>query len=258
MVTLFPGLFGSFLGESLIGKALDKRAFQIRVTDIRDFTEDRHRTADDRPFGGGPGMVLKPEPLAQAITHSMEQSEPGWKRRTILLTPTGVTLNQAMVEQLAALDHLILVCGRYEGVDQRVIETLVDEEISIGDYVLSGGEVPAMVLIEAVGRLLPGVLGKQESTEEETFSEGLLEYPHYTRPRIFEGREVPEVLLSGDHAAIRRWRRRESLRRTLLRRPDMLSRAELSEEDRDYVDEVQAELDARTMQKMLDFSRPGD
>ncbi len=255
VVTLFPALFDSFLRESLIGKALEKRIFDIRVTDIRDFTEDKHRTADDRPFGGGPGMVLKPEPVAGAIGHCKSTVSDEAKTRVILLSPAGRTLSQALVESYASLDHLILVCGRYEGIDQRVSEALVDDEISVGDYVLSGGEIPAMVLIEAVGRLLPGTLGKFESTEEETFSSGLLEYPHYTRPRDFRGLTVPDVLLSGDHEAIRRWRRLESLRRTLLRRPEMLSRASLTAEDLQILEQVRAEAEAEALsEKMLDFS----
>jgi len=253
LVTLFPSLFDSFLGQSLIGKALEKKAFDVRVIDIRDFSKDKHRTADDRPFGGGPGMVLKPEPVAQAVSHALESAPGKAETRVVLLSPAGEALNQAKVEAYAALDHLILVCGRYEGVDERVSRTLVDEEISVGDYILSGGEVPAMVLVEAVGRLLPGVLGKSESTEEETFASGLLEYPHYTRPRIFQGLAVPEVLISGDHAAIRDWRRQESLRRTLHRRPEMLARAPLSAQDRQVLERLREE-----MEKGLDFSGPDD
>ncbi|MDY6850980.1 MAG: tRNA (guanosine(37)-N1)-methyltransferase TrmD [Thermodesulfobacteriota bacterium] len=253
LVTLFPSLFDSFLGQSLIGKALKKKAFEVRVIDIRDFSTDKHRTADDRPFGGGAGMVLKPEPVARAVSHALESAPGKVKTRVILLSPAGETLNQVKVGEYAALDHLILVCGRYEGVDERVSRTLVDEEISVGDYILSGGEVPAMVLVEAVGRLLPGVVGKSESTEEETFTDGLLEYPHYTRPRVFQSLAVPEVLLSGDHAAIRDWRRGESLRRTLRRRPEMLARARLSPQDREVLERLREETE-----KGLDFSGPDD
>jgi len=259
LVTLFPGIFDSFLGESLIGKALEKGIFSVRVIDIRDFAADKHRTADDRPFGGGPGMVLKPEPTAGAVSYARRSGPETNRRVVVLLTPAGETLTQAKVEALAGLDHLILICGRYEGVDERISQTLVDQEISIGDYVLAGGEVPAMVMVEAVARLLPGVVGKMESAEEETFSEGLLEYPQYTRPRVFQGLEVPEVLLSGDHAAIRAWRRRESLRRTLIRRPDLLSKAGLSSEDLRFLEQVRRELEAaegRT--KELDFSGADD
>lgn len=230
LITLFPSLFDSFLQESLIGKALESKAFEVGIIDIRDFTADRHRTADDRPFGGGPGMVLKPEPVAGAIKHALVGRENPEESLVVLLTPSGRPLTQARVEKLAELDHLVLVCGRYEGVDDRISRILVDEEISVGDYVLSGGEIPAMVVMEAVTRLLPGVLGKMESTEEETFRNGLLEYPQYTRPRVFQDIAVPDVLLSGDHAAIRAWRLEESIKRTLKRRPEMLERAELTKE----------------------------
>ncbi len=240
LITIFPGLFESFLRESLIGRAIENKAFDVRLFDVRDFTNDTHRVVDDRPFGGGPGMVLKPEPLHGAIKHALD-SAPGGSSRVVLLTPAGWPLNQTKVEDYAALDHLILVCGRYEGVDERVSQTLVDEEISVGDYVLSGGEVPAMVLIEAVARLLPGVIGKPESTQEESFSQGLLEYPQYTRPRDFEGLTVPETLLSGDHAAIRAWRLEASLRRTLARRPDMIDRADLSVEENKILEKIKAE-----------------
>ena len=242
IATLFPALFDSFLNESLIAKALEKRAFEVRIIDIRDFTRDRHRTADDRPFGGGPGMVLKPEPVTAAVRSAMSDY-PARRRRVILLTPSGTPLNQAKVEALAELDHIILVCGRYEGVDDRVNRAVIDEEVSIGDYVLSGGEVPAMVLLEAVTRLLPDVLGKEESVKEETFQNGLLEYPQFTRPREFEGMAVPDVLLSGDHAAIRRWRLEESIRRTLKRRPDVLARVPLSREASELLEKIKEEQD---------------
>jgi tRNA (guanine37-N1)-methyltransferase len=237
VLTLFPEMFNSFLQESLIGKALEKRAFEIKVVDIRDFTTDRHRTVDDRPFGGGPGMVLKPEPVVLAV-ESAHRSLAAAGRRTIMLSPSGRTLTQEKVRELAGLDHLVLVCGRYEGIDERVA-CVIDEHLSIGDYVLSGGEVPAMVVVEAVARLLPGVLGKAESTREESFTDGLLEYPHYTRPRIFNGREVPETLLSGDHGAIRKWRLKESLKRTLKRRPDLLQTADLGLEGQKILAELQ-------------------
>lgn len=252
IITLFPSLFESFLQESLIGKALEKRAFEVRVIDIRDFTNDRHRTADDRPFGGGPGMVLKPEPVAGAIRYASGERGVS-EKRVVLMTPSGRPLNQEKVEELSLLDHLVVVCGRYEGIDYRINELLIDEEISIGDYVLSGGEVPAMVLMEAVTRLLPGVLGKMESTDEETFRNGLLEYPHYTRPRVFEGREVPEVLLSGDHAAIKKWRLEASLRRTLEQRPEMLDSAKLTAEERNVLGEIQSEAGEKKFKNFLDF-----
>ena len=192
IITLFPAMFESFLRESLIGKALEKGAFEARVTDIRDHTTDRHRTADDRPFGGGAGMVLKPEPIVSAVETLLAEKNDRSNARVILLSPSGYPLTQAKVEELAQLDRLVLICGRYEGVDDRVSRLVVDEELSIGDYVMQGGELGAMVIVEAVARLLPGVLGKQESVEEETFQDGLLEYPHYTRPREFRSLEVPE------------------------------------------------------------------
>ena len=230
ILTLFPELFDSFLGASLIGKALEKGVFEIQVVDIRAFSTDRHKSVDDRPFGGGPGMVLKPGPIVRAV-ESCALSGPDSSGKTMLLTPTGTPLTQTKLRELAQLSRLVLVCGRYEGVDARIM-SVIDEELSIGDYVLSGGEVPAMVVIEAVTRLLPGVVGKFESTEEDTFSEGLLEYPQYTRPRDFRGQKVPDVLVSGDHAAIRAWRLEQSLERTALRRPDLLDRADLSAEAR--------------------------
>lgn len=245
LITLFPRMFDSFLAESLIGKALEKEIFEVRVVDIRDFACDRHHTADDRPFGGGPGMVLKAGPLAGAITESLKTAPLG-RTRVILLTPGGAPLTQDKVEDLAGYDHLVLICGRYEGVDERVVRLYVDEEISVGDYVLCGGEVPAMVVVEAAARLLPGVLGKMESTDEESFTSGLIEYPHYTRPRVFEGLDVPEVLLSGDHAAIRSWRLRQSLRRTLDRRPDLIRPEELSGEARKALNEIRAETGKKT------------
>ncbi|MBW2323068.1 MAG: tRNA (guanosine(37)-N1)-methyltransferase TrmD [Deltaproteobacteria bacterium] len=241
VVTLFPQLFDSFLRESLIGKALDKEVFEVRLIDIRDFTTDRHRTADDRPYGGGAGMILMPEPLAKAISFARETDTEGVESRVVLLNPVGQPFSQQRAIKYATLEHLILVCGRYEGIDHRISLTLIDEEISLGDFVLSGGEVPAMAVIEAVTRLLPGVLGAAESVEEETFSNGLLEYPQYTRPRDFQGLAVPEVLLSGNHEAIRKWRRRESLKRTFQRRPDMLAKAELSDSDREFLGQLSKE-----------------
>ncbi|MBW1710114.1 MAG: tRNA (guanosine(37)-N1)-methyltransferase TrmD [Deltaproteobacteria bacterium] len=241
VVTLFPQLFDSFLRESLIGKALDKEVFEVRLIDIRDFTTDRHRTADDRPYGGGAGMILMPEPLAKAISFARETDTDGVESRVVLLNPVGQPFSQQRAIKYATLEHLILVCGRYEGIDHRISLTLIDEEISLGDFVLSGGEVPAMAVIEAVTRLLPGVLGAAESVEEETFSNGLLEYPQYTRPRDFQGLAVPEVLLSGNHEAIRKWRRRESLKRTFQRRPDMLAKAELSDSDREFLGQLSKE-----------------
>ena len=237
LVTIFPRLFESPLQEGLIRRARERGALEVRVYDLRQFAPDRHRTTDDYPYGGGAGMVMKVEPVARAIAH-LRQEDPGaW---VILLTPQGRRLEQSWARELATRGHLVFVCGRYEGVDERV-RALVDEELSIGDYVLSGGELAALVVIEVLARLLPGVVGDARSLEEESFAEGLLEYPQYTRPRVFQGMEVPEVLLSGDHERIRRWRRRESLRRTLERRPDLLEGARLSEEDRRILEELRDE-----------------
>ncbi|MCJ7832507.1 MAG: tRNA (guanosine(37)-N1)-methyltransferase TrmD, partial [Actinobacteria bacterium] len=197
VLAIFPEIFDSPLGASLLGKAIEQGIAQVEIHDIRDHTTDKHRQVDDESFGGGPGMVMKPEPIFAAV----EALAPG-PRRTILLSPAGRRLDQELVRELAAEPHLVLICGRYEGVDERIVEGLPAEEISIGDYVLSGGEVPALVLIEAVTRLLPGVVGRTESIEQDSFEDGQLDHPHYTRPAEFRGMEVPEVLRSGDHAAI--------------------------------------------------------
>ncbi|MDR2945947.1 MAG: tRNA (guanosine(37)-N1)-methyltransferase TrmD [Candidatus Adiutrix sp.] len=228
VISIFPDLFHSFLSESLMAKAIEKGLLEVKVTTPRDFTTDRHHTADDRPYGGGPGMVLKPEPLAAAI-EAASAARPVRPRR-IFLSPSGRTLTQAKVKELSQEDGLLLICGRYEGLDQRVIDLLVDEEISIGDYVVNGGEVPAMVLMEAVARLLPGFMGKQESADEESHQSGLLEYPHYTRPAEFRGLAVPDILLSGNHKDVTEWRLKASLARTLAARPEMLAAADLSPE----------------------------
>lgn len=241
LVTLFPDLFDSFLRSSLIGKALSGNVLEIRLVNIRDFTSDRHRTADDRPYGGGPGMVLMPEPLARAIEFARGNEPEQAESRTALLNPAGRPFDQSKAKEYAALDHLILVCGRYEGVDERICQTLIDEEISLGDFILSGGEVPAMAVIEAVARLLPGFLGAAASVNEETFSDGLLEYPQYTRPDSFRGLDVPEVLLSGNHGAINTWRRRMRLRRTYERRPGLLAEAKLTDTDRKFLAKLDSE-----------------
>jgi tRNA (guanine37-N1)-methyltransferase len=219
IVTLFPELFPGPLGASVIGRGLAEKRWSLALTQLRDFAPDRHRTVDDTPAGGGAGMVLKPDILAAAID---AVSPPGDPRPRLLMSPRGSPLDQARVRALAAGPGAVIVCGRFEGVDQRVIEARGLEEVSIGDYVLAGGEVAAMVLIEAVVRLLPGVLGAAQSPLEESFEAGLLEYPHYTRPQIFEGREIPPVLISGDHARIARWRREQAEALTRIRRPDLL------------------------------------
>ena len=214
--TIFPGLVDGFASESLLGRARQQGTLDVRVHDLRDQTTDTHRTVDDSPFGGGAGMVMVPEPIFAAV----ELVDP--PRPLLYLSPAGRRLDQACARELAALDGFSLLCGRYEGVDERVREHLVDGELSIGDYVLGGGEVAAMVVLEAVGRLVPGVMGNDTSAEEESFSDGLLEYPHYTRPAEFRGWTVPDVLRSGDHAKVARWRRAESLRRTVAQRPDLI------------------------------------
>jgi tRNA (guanine37-N1)-methyltransferase len=220
VITIFPELFEPFLSTSLLGAAIQTGGIEVAVHDLRDWTEDRHRSVDDEPYGGGPGMVMKPEPLVGAIEALAGPRGPGREARVVLLSPQGQRLSQETVRSLSEEQGLVLVCGRYEGVDQRVIDLAVDEEISIGDYVLSGGEVPAMVLIEAISRLLPGTLGNPESFRTESFEGGVLEGPQYTRPASFRGREVPEILRSGDHAAIARWRHERALEITKRRRPD--------------------------------------
>ncbi len=222
VITLFPRLFEPFLRESLLGIALREGLVEIAVHDLRDWAQDRHRTADDAPYGGGPGMVMKAEPLVRAIEALAGPKGAGRRARVLLLSPQGRRLDQARLEGIAREQHVVLVCGRYEGVDQRAIELAVDEELSLGDFVLSGGEVPAMAVIEGVVRLVPGVLGNPESTRAESFQGGLLEGPHYTRPEEFRGLRVPEVLRSGDHAAVERWRQEQARAVTRRRRPDLL------------------------------------
>ena len=218
ILTIFPGIFESPLRESLLGKAIESGVLDVRVHDIREHAEDRHRQVDDEPYGGGPGMVMQAAPIFAAV----DTLGPG-DRRTLLLSPAGRRLDQALVRELAAEPWLVLICGRYEGVDERVAEGLPAEEVSIGDYVLSGGEVPALVVLEAVTRLVPGVVGREESLAAESFEDGLLDHPHYTRPRVVRGMEAPEVLLSGDHAQIADWRRRAAREKTKRNRPDLLS-----------------------------------
>jgi tRNA (guanine37-N1)-methyltransferase len=218
VITLFPAMFRGPLDESILQRARDRNLVTIRLIDLRDFTHDKHRTVDDKPFGGGPGMLLKPEPLFEAV-----ESLRGPDSHVILLTPQGQTLKQPLVQSLSAKPHLILICGAYEGVDERVREHLVDTEVSIGDYVLTNGNLPAMVLIDAVVRLLPGALGDDQSAHDESFSRNLLEYPHYTRPVEFRGWKVPDVLVSGNHAAIAKWREEQRKQRTRKRRPDLLA-----------------------------------
>jgi tRNA (guanine37-N1)-methyltransferase len=221
VVTIFPELFAPFLATSLVGRASDSGRLTVSVHDLREHTEDRHRSVDDEPYGGGGGMVMTAPPWLRAVRAlSAEEPEPPWR---VLLSPQGSRLDDAKVRQLAARPGLMLLCGRYEGIDERVRMAVVDEEISIGDYVLSGGEVAAMVVIEAVSRQIPGVVGLADSVEQDSFRSGLLDYPHYTRPPVVEGLAVPEVLLSGNHAAIRRWRQEAALAATREKRPDLLA-----------------------------------
>lgn len=236
VLTLFPEMFAGPLDHSIVGRARQRGILEVQLVNIRDFTTDKHRIVDDTPYGGGPGMVMKPEPLFAAIESVRESSA----THVILMDPQGHPFTQKRAWELAQKPHLVLVCGHYEGVDERV-RTLVDEELSIGDYVLTGGELPAMVVLDAVCRLLPGALGEAASAQEESFEDGLLDHPHYTRPAVFRGMAVPDVLLSGHHAEIRRWRRREALRRTWLRRPDLLASARLTDEDRRWLAELEAE-----------------
>ncbi|OGW63584.1 MAG: tRNA (guanosine(37)-N1)-methyltransferase TrmD [Nitrospirae bacterium RBG_16_64_22] len=241
VLTLFPGFFSSPLSETLLKRAREKGALDVSLVDIRGFTEGRHKTADDAPYGGGAGMVLKPEPIFRAVEAVRRSSQA--EVRVVLLSPQGKLFSQETAREYAENPKdLVLICGRYEGVDERVAAHLADEELSIGDYVLSGGEAPALVVLEAVARLLPGVLGAEESARQDSFSEhGILDHPHYTRPPEFEGMKVPDVLLSGNHEEIRKWRRREALRKTLAARPDLLARASLTEEDKRILKDLEAE-----------------
>jgi tRNA (guanine37-N1)-methyltransferase len=218
ILTLFPGMFQGPLQESILGRAVQQGLVEFQTHNIRDFATGRHKVVDDYPFGGGPGMVMKPEPITAAVESVRREDS-----RVLLMSAQGKPFRQSTAQRLSALPHLILLCGHYEGVDERVIETLVDEEISIGDFVLTGGELPAMVVCDAVVRLIPGVLGAEDSTEEESFSSGVLEYPHYTRPAEFRGKGVPDVLLSGNHPKVAQWRREQSLLRTMRRRPELLT-----------------------------------
>ncbi len=239
ILTLFPGIFESPLDESLIRKAREKGLLEFNIVNIRDFAADIHRTCDDAPFGGGAGMVMKAEPVRHATAHVRKELP---EARFVLLTPDGKRFDQESAARFALLPHLALLCGRYEGVDERV-RALVDEEISIGDYILSGGETAALVVVDAVSRLVPGVLGNEASPVDESFAQGLLEYPQYTRPREFMGMEAPEALLSGNHEEIRKWRRKESIRRTILRRPDLMERFRPTREDEVMIREVMEELE---------------
>ena len=238
IVTIFPDMVSAALTAGVIGRARDRGLLDIVVHNLRDFTTDRHKVVDDVPFGGGPGMVMKPEPFVAAAEGIVERrGRPG---AVLLMSPAGTRFTQGHAERFATLGHIVILCGRYEGVDERVREHVATEEVSIGDYVLSGGEVPALVVVDAVSRLVPGVIGDEQSVEEDSFTRGLLDHPHYTRPAEFRGWKVPEVLLSGHHGEIRRWRHREAIRRTAERRPELLAGAALDSADEDLVRELDA------------------
>ena len=241
VITIFPGIVRGFLSYGLIGRAIETGKLVVEVADLRDCAHDRHRSVDDAPFGGGGGMVMRPEPVFEAVEAHGKDGD-----RVVLLSPQGARLTHGKAAELATRPGLVLLCGRYEGVDERVRLALVDEEISIGDYVLMGGELPALVLLEAVARFVPGVLGNEDSSARDSFASGLLDFPHYTRPQEYRGIRVPEVLLSGDHEAVARWRRREALRSTLRNRPDLLGSVSLSDEDNAIMETLKREATHET------------
>lgn len=242
VITLFPEMFDAVIDYGITSRAVDNGILQVSCWNPRDFTSDRHQTVDDRPYGGGPGMVMKIEPLRAAITAARSELP---QARVIYLSPQGRRLDQRGTQELAQREQLILVAGRYEGIDERLIEADIDEEWSIGDYVLSGGELAAMVLIDATTRLLPGALNDEQSAQQDSFTDGLLDCPHYTRPEEYAGKHVPQVLMSGDHAAIRRWRLKQALGRTWLRRPELLAQRELDKEQRCLLDDFICEQKVR-------------
>ena len=238
VVTIFPEMFDGLLDVGVLKRAINNRLIEVNLTDIRDFTTDKHRSVDDYQFGGGSGMLLKPDPLFKSVESIQQQQSLDINVPVILMSPQGRTLSQKIVEDLSRFENLVLVCGRYEGVDERVREHLVTDEISIGDYVLSGGELAAMVLIETISRLIPGVLGSIESAEDDSFTSELLQNPQYTRPSLFRDWSVPEVLLSGDHKEIEKWRRQEALRRSHKRRPDLLDKNKLTKDELSFIKEL--------------------
>lgn len=235
ILTIFPEMFESVLNASILGRAREQGLVEVQCVDIRPFSDRKHKNTDDYPFGGGAGMVMLAQPIMDAMASVTGE---GFRGRRIFMGPRGTTLTTAKARELAKEEELVILCGHYEGVDQRVLDSCIDEEISIGDYILTGGELAAMVLTDCVARFIPGVLGSAESPEEESFSDGLLEYPHYTRPRELNGMTVPEVLLSGDHARIKAWRRQESLRTTKRFRPDLLEKAELTDKEKRLLEEL--------------------
>lgn len=239
ILSIFPEMFEGPFNESVVKRAQEMELVTVAIHNLRDYTTDKHRTTDDVPYGGRGGMVMKPEPIFRAVESVLGEERD--KTKVILLSPQGRLFSQKVAHELSALPRIFLICGHYEGVDERVAQHLADEELSIGDYILTGGELAAIVTVDAVTRLIPGVLGDPEATIKDSYAQGLLEHPQYTRPPEFLGYKVPEVLLSGNHAEIARWRRREALRRTFLRRPDLLAQAELGEEDRQFLRELEAE-----------------
>ena len=236
IVTIFPRMIEAALTEGILAKAIQRELIAVHARDLREFTDDRHRTVDDVPYGGGPGMVLKPAPMFRAV--DAIRGDAGDPQAIVLVSPQGKRFTQAEAARLAALDRVVILCGRYEGIDDRVRENLATEEMSIGDYVLSGGELPAMVIVDAVARLIPGVVGDEDSVAGDSFSRGLLDYPHYTRPAEFREWKVPDVLVSGHHGEIRKWRKRQAIELTLLRRPELLADAELDVEEQEILREL--------------------
>jgi tRNA (guanine37-N1)-methyltransferase len=241
ILTVFPGMFTGPLNESLINRAREKNLLEVQLHNIRDFAEDKHKTVDDTPFGGGSGMVMKLEPLCKALDSIQKQGQDGLATGIILTNPQGDRFSQEKAKELSLKHHLVIICGHYKGVDERLKMLFPLEEISVGDYVLTGGEVPAMVIVDAVARLIPGVLGDFESAQTDSFFDGILGPPEYTRPAEFKGLRVPEVLLSGDHENVKKWRRKEALKRTLQKRPDLLNWELLSDEEREWMDEFERE-----------------
>jgi tRNA (guanine37-N1)-methyltransferase len=239
IVTIFPRMVEAGLAEGVISRGVERGLLDIKVHDLREYTVDRHRSVDDVPYGGGPGMVMKPEPLARAVEDI--RARRGDPDTVVLLSPQGRRFSQAEAARMSALRHVALLCGRYEGMDERIRTLVATEELSIGDYVLSGGELPALVVVDAISRLVPGVVGDTRSVEEDSFSRGLLDYPHYTRPSEFSGAKVPEVLMSGHHEQVRRWRKKTAIQRTLERRPELLDTAAMDDEERALLDEIRKE-----------------
>lgn len=234
ILTLFPEMFTAVLNSSILGRAVNKGILSFELYNIRDYTENKHRHVDDSPFGGGAGMVLSPQPVFDAVNHVKELNDP-WNGKIVYMSPEGRTLTPDIAKDYTKYDNIMILCGHYEGIDQRIIDNLVDDEVSIGDYILTGGELPAMVFIDCISRLIPGVLNKEESYMNESFTDGLLEYPQYTRPESYKGYNVPEVLLSGHHKNIKDWRRKQSLLITYKKRPELLNKVELTKDDIEFL-----------------------